>query len=148
MWSAFRVARRARPFDLAAERSETALRVACSHDGYQRLEGKPVHRRTIELGERVLRVSDSISGTGSHQAAGRFHFHPGIRVEETRTGDWMILFPHGTRWRMAGRDGLILKREEGEYSPEFGKSTVRPVLVWRIEGPLPIDAVVEILEEG
>ena len=72
----------------------------------------------------------------------------GIRVEETRTGDWMILLPQGTRWRMAGRDRLILKREEGEYSPEFGKSTVRPVLVWRIEGQLPIDAVVEILEEG
>ena len=148
MWSAFRVARRARPFDLAVERSETALRVACSHDGYQRLEGKPIHRRTIELGEPVLRVSDSISGTGNHQAAGRFHFHPGTGVQETTAGDWMIFLPQGTRWRMVGRNGLQLTREEGEYSPEFGKSTVRPVLVWRIEGRLPIDAVVEILEEG
>lgn len=148
MWSAFRVARRARPFDLTVERSETALRVACSHDGYQRLEGKPIHRRTIELGEPVLRVSDSISGTGNHQAAGRFHFHPGTRVQETTAGDWMIFLPQGTRWRMVGRNGLQLTREEGEYSPEFGKSTVRPVLVWRIEGQLPIDAVVEILEEG
>ena len=148
MWSAFRVARRARPFDLTVERSETALRVACSHDGYQRLEGKPIHRRTIELGERVLRVSDSISGTGNHLAAGRFHFHPGIRIQETTAGDWMIFLPQGTRWRMVGRNGLQLTREEGEYSPEFGKSTVRPVLVWRIEGQLPIDAVVEILEEG
>lgn len=148
MWSAFRVARRARPFDLTVERSETALRVACSHDGYQRLEGKPIHRRTIELGEPVLRVSDSISGTGNHQAAGRFHFHPGTGVQETTAGDWMIFLPQGTRWRMVGRNGLQLTREEGEYSPEFGKSTVRPVLVWRIEGRLPIDAVVEILEEG
>jgi len=60
----------------------------------------------------------------------------------------MIFLPQGTRWRMVGRNGLHLKREEGEYSPEFGKSTVRPVLVWRIEGRLPIDAVVEIFEEG
>ena len=147
VWSAFRVARRARPFDLAVERSESALRVACSHDGYRRLKGEPVHRRSIELRERVLRVSDSISGTGNHQAAGHFHFHPGTRVQETTAGDWMIFLPQGTQWRLVGRNGLQLTREEGEYSPEFGKSIVRPVLVWRIEGPLPIAAVVEIFEE-
>ena len=148
VWSAFRVARRARPFDLAVERSESALQVACSHDGYRRLEGEPVHRRSIELGERVLRVSDSISGAGMHRATGHFHFHPGIRVQETTTGDWMIFLPQGTQWRMVGRNGLQLTREEGEYSPEFGKSIVRHVLVWRIEGQLPIEAVVEIFEEG
>ncbi len=147
VWSAFRVARRARPFDLAVERSESALRVACSHDGYRRLKGEPVHRRTIEVRERVLRVSDSISGTGIHRAAAHFHFHQGIRVEEGTTGDWMIFLPQGTQWRMVGKNGLQLAREEGEYAPEFGKSTVRPVLVWRFEGRLPFAAVVEIFEE-
>ena len=147
VWDAFRVARRARPFDLAIERSESALQVACSHNGYRRLKGAPVHRRAIELRESVLRVSDSISGTGNHQAAGHFHFHPGTRVQETTAGDWMIFLPQGTQWRLVGRNGLQLTREEGEYSPEFGKSIVRPVLVWRIEGPLPIAAVVEIFEE-
>ena len=107
-----------------------------------------MHRRTIELTERVLRVSDSISGAGNHQAAGHFHFHPGTRVEEGTTGDWMIFLPQGTQWRMVGRNGLQLMREEGEYAPEFGKSIARPVLIWRIEGQLPIAAVVEISEEG
>jgi len=148
VWSAFRVARRARPFDLAVERSEDALQVACSHDGYRRLKGEPVHRRTIELSEGVLRVSDSISGTGIHRAAGHFHFHPGIGVVETTTGDWIIVLPQGTRWRMVGKNGLSLKREEGEYAAEFGKSIARPVLVWRIEERLPIAAVVEIFEES
>jgi len=85
VWSAFRVARRARPFDLAVERSESALRVACSHDGYRRLEGEAGPPKDNRVEERVLRVSDSISGTGIHRAAGHFHFHPGIRVEETTT---------------------------------------------------------------
>ena len=83
-----------------------------------------------------------------HRATGHFHFHPGIRVQETTTGDWMIFLPQGTQWRMVGRNGLQLTREEGEYSPEFGKSIVRHVLVWRIEGQLPIEAVVEVFEEG
>jgi uncharacterized heparinase superfamily protein len=149
VWSAFRVARRARPFDLAVERSGEALHVACSHDGYRRLKGEPVHRRVIELREGALRlrVADSISGTGIHRAAGHFHFHPGIRVEEGANGDWMISLPQGTQWRMVGNNGLRLKREEGEYALEFGKSIARPVLVWRIEGQLPIAAVVEIFEE-
>ena len=147
VWGRFRVARRARPFDLAVERSDSALHVACSHDGYQRLKGAPVHRRAIELRERLLSVSDSVSGTGIHRAAGYFHFHPGIRVEETTSGDWMIFLPQGTRWRMAGKNGLRLKREEGVFAPEFGKSISRPVLVWRIERRLPTAAVVEFLEE-
>ena len=55
----------------------------------------------------------------------------------------------GDRVRYAGDTGtIVFVIDRGEYSPEFGKSTVRPVLVWRIEGQLPIDAVVEILEEG
>jgi len=48
---------------------------------------------------------------------------------------------------MAGRDGADLETEEGEYSPEFGSRLCGPF--WSGESrPLPIDAVVEILEEG
>jgi hypothetical protein len=48
---------------------------------------------------------------------------------------------------VVGRNGLRLKREEGKYAPEFGKLISRPVLVWRIEGQLPINAAVDIFEE-
>jgi uncharacterized heparinase superfamily protein len=45
VWGGFRVARRARPFGLSAEQADEAILVACSHDGYKRLKGKPVHTR-------------------------------------------------------------------------------------------------------
>jgi hypothetical protein len=92
-------------------------------------------------------VSDTISGRSVHKAAGYFHFHPGVRLEETTSGDWMIFLSQGNRLRMVGRNGLRLKREEGKCAPEFGKSISRPVLVWRIEGQLPIRAAVDIFEE-
>jgi hypothetical protein len=48
---------------------------------------------------------------------------------------------------LIGKNGVRLKREEGSYAPEFGKSIARPVLVWRMEGSLPMSAGIEIFEE-
>jgi uncharacterized heparinase superfamily protein len=147
VWSAFRVARRARPLDLEVGQGGDLLRAACSHDGYRRLRGAPMHRRSIGVDGNALKVSDTISGRGIHRAAGHFHFHPDVRLEETAAGEWAVFLPQGNRLRMVGRNGLRLKREEGKYAPEFGKSVSRPVLVWRIEGLLPISAAVDIFEK-
>lgn len=106
-----------------------------------------MHRRSIGVDGNALKVSDTISGRGIHRAAGHFHFHPDVRLEETAAGEWAIFLPQGNRLRMVGRNGLRLKREEGKYAPEFGKSVSRPVLVWRIEGLLPISAAVDIFEK-
>jgi hypothetical protein len=131
---------------MEVEQSGDVLRAACSHDGYTRLNGAPVHRREIESRRNALQVSDTISGRGVHSAAAYFHFHPGVRLEEVE-GDWRIHLPHGNRLRLVGQHGLRLKREEGEYAPEFGKSITRPVLVWRIEQRLPVTAGIRIFEE-
>ena len=147
VWDAFRVARRARPFGLQIEAAAGVLRASCSHDGYKRLPGSPVHRRTIELRGCALQVSDTISGRGSHRAAGYFHLQPGLRLEEGATGDWLVELARGVRLRIVGQNGLRLKREEGLYSLEFGAPMPRPVLVWRLEGELPLAATVDICEE-
>jgi uncharacterized heparinase superfamily protein len=147
VWSAFRVARRARPLDPETGQTGAVLRAACSHDGYRRLRGAPMHRRAIEAGANALQVSDTVLGAGIHRAAGYFHVHPGVGLEEGTAGGWTILLPQGGRLRVAGRNGLRLRREEGTYSPEFGKSIPRPVLVWRVEGRLPIGAEVDVFEE-
>ena len=147
VWSAFRVARRARLLDLKVERTDGTVRIACAHDGYQRLKGAPLHRRTIEVAEHRVRVRDVVSGHGIHEARGRFHLHPDVRLEETVGGDWLILMPKGIRLRMRGLDGLRLLREKGEYAPEFGRVVSRSVLLWRVARSLPLSAGVEIVED-
>jgi uncharacterized heparinase superfamily protein len=147
VWDAFRVARRARPSSLEVERLDRTVRIACAHNGYQRLKGAPVHRRTIEITGRSVRVRDAVSGRGIHQATGRFHLHPHVRLEETASRDWRVLLPEGKPLRVRGLDGLRLVREEGGYAPEFGSVVPRPVLVWRVEQGLPVSAAVEIVEE-
>ena len=64
VWSGFRVARRAYPFDLAVSECPDVISVACSHDGYKRLPGKPVHRRSWRFSTGYMEVVDSVLGGG------------------------------------------------------------------------------------
>ncbi len=59
------------------------LRLAdASHDGYARLRGGVVHRRTvIGLGVDGWLVIDGLSGKGHHGAELLWHFHPSISAE-------------------------------------------------------------------
>ncbi|WP_201276162.1 heparinase II/III family protein [Methylotetracoccus oryzae] len=62
VWAGFRVARRARPFGLQVDDVGEVWCVACSHDGYRRLTGKPVHRRVWRFGQGSLSVMDTVEG--------------------------------------------------------------------------------------
>lgn len=73
VWSAFRVARRARPFDL---RTDGKTFAEAAHDGYRRLSNPVIHRRRVDLGADRLRITDSIEGNGHHRVEMFFHFHP------------------------------------------------------------------------
>ncbi|HTU44709.1 MAG TPA: alginate lyase family protein [Bryobacteraceae bacterium] len=73
VWSAFRVARRARSFDL---RTNGKTFAEAAHDGYRRLSSPVIHRRRVDLGTDRLRITDSIEGIGRHRIEVFFHFHP------------------------------------------------------------------------
>jgi uncharacterized heparinase superfamily protein len=66
VWGGFRVARRARPFDLAIQQDDGALSVTCAHDGYRRLPGRPIHRRRWRLDSAWLANQRLHRGRVSH----------------------------------------------------------------------------------
>lgn len=80
VWGGFRVARRAYPYDLHVDKTINEVTVACSHDGYRRLQGKPVHRRRWRLSTNSLTVTDNIEGS-SNQAVARFIFQATLLVK-------------------------------------------------------------------
>lgn len=127
VWGGFRVARRARPFDLVVEKNEAAVKVACSHDGYHRLPGKQVHRRRWLLREQGLQVWDRVDGA-FHKAEVRYHFHPEVQVELTEDGSGKLLLPVGQTvvFRVAKGRGRI---EASTYHPEFNLSRENSCLV-------------------
>jgi len=119
VWSGFRVARRAYPFDLELSRNSAQVAVSCSHDGYKYLPGKPVHRRTWLLRENAIEVRDVIHGPYS-QAIARFILHPDIAASEVAQGFWELRLPQGDLIIFAIEKGAT-QLEHAFYAPEFGK---------------------------
>lgn len=73
VWSSFRVARRARPFDFRTDRRSF---VEAAHDGYRRLRDPVIHRRRLELEGGRLVITDDIQAAGDHKVEVFFHLHP------------------------------------------------------------------------
>jgi uncharacterized heparinase superfamily protein len=132
VWGSFRVARRARPFGPSIAESGRIVCVACSHDGYRRLPGKVIHRRTWTVGSNLLRIEDALEGS-FRRARSRFLLHPAV-AEASRAqdllrsgmsaGEWTLPSGRRVRWRVEAGEGRF---EPAKYHPEFGlaQDTVR-----------------------
>jgi hypothetical protein len=83
VWGGFRCARRARPFGLRIVDDGRRIEISCSHDGYRRLAGSPVHTRTWVFDPRGVTVRDSIEASSivSHAAIAAFHLAVPAEVE-------------------------------------------------------------------
>jgi len=119
VWGGFRVARRAYPFDLAVSERPDVLSVTCSHDGYKRLQGKPVHRRSWQFSRSHLVVADSVSG-GARPAVARFILHPDVGVEPVASDAFHLTLADGKLILMKIGNGLA-RLENAVFAPEFGK---------------------------
>lgn len=118
VWGAFRVARRAKPFNLEVNAEKDNIFVACSHDGYKRLKGNPIHRREWILTTGNLTIRDWIKG-GSHTSIARFILHPTTTIVKESCKSWSIYTPLGDslQFKVLEGEGFI---ETASYAPEFG----------------------------
>jgi uncharacterized heparinase superfamily protein len=120
VWAGFRVARRARPFDVRTGMSEGGLWVEASHDGYQRLRPPVVHRRRVELFEDELTISDHISPV--HPASANLFVHPDFSVNGQATELVTLRRRHGQVSVSVSRDdGATINVQPSTWRPEFGR---------------------------
>lgn len=121
VWSGFRVARRARPFGLKLP--DGALQeIECSHDGYRRLPGRPVHRRVWRVSDGEIQVADHIGGAGA-RAVAHFHFHPDLQPEPGSTADaGEMCLGDGRRFAWTVLKGGTARLEPSTWHPRFGES--------------------------
>jgi len=139
VWDGFRVARRAYPVGLSCSEEAEALRASCAHDGYTRLPGRPMHRRMVEVAGNAVRWTDEIEGAGEHRAVGRIPLHPDVTARRLSEAQWQLDLPSGEKLVLGVETaGVVLDEERGKFSPEFGLTLERQVLVWVAEGPLPV----------
>ena len=121
VWGGFRVARRAYPRKLKILNSQSGnnLEVHCSHDGYDRLKGKPVHTRSWYMNERELLIKDNVLGYYK-TAEARFHFHPDIQVTIKPNHKSGTVLMEGNKILTWFIDDGFAALEESFWYPKFG----------------------------
>lgn len=118
VWGSFRVARRAYPKDLQIEELSDSVTVICSHDGYRRLPGKPVHCRTWQFSESSLIISDQVDGLFDHAIA-YFHLHPNVTISHVDAASWLLRLSGGQKV-MVNVEAGVPQWSSSHHAPEFG----------------------------
>jgi uncharacterized heparinase superfamily protein len=131
VWSGFRVARRARPFDVQVERAPTSSTVKACHTGYQRLRPKVTHRRQWQVVAGAFIVTDELIGS-FEQAVAYFHFHPEIVLHSDDRG--IIFTLPGGQCGKVEVEGGDVSIEKSSWHPEFGLSLASQRLAIQIQG--------------
>jgi uncharacterized heparinase superfamily protein len=124
VWGGFRVARRALPVGLELREDDAGMDVSCGHDGYRRLRGRVLHRRTWRLADSRMTVTDRLTGR-CRWAVSRIHLHPDVEASML-TGDSPAIIDLCVDGR---NPGLVITCPTTllgtEYHPEFGVTLLR-----------------------
>jgi len=139
IWSAFRVARRARVFDVHIEEDQERVCVMASHDGYKRFRGKVIHKRTFTMDDDSLIITDEFSGTGLHEIDIYWHLHPAIDVRNELENNAEIMLSNdiisGSLFSDQRMKTVI---EDSKYYPGFGIEQDNSQIVTSWMGELPV----------
>jgi len=146
IWASFRVARRAR---IAGVKFAGPSAMEAAHDGYKRLPGCDLHRRTWRLTEGELAIEDEIEGDTMHDVQLALHFHPDFRsvkvenhlVKAGIEGD----LPLNVTLSMDNRLSFCLLKST--YHPEFGLSLPNYKVIGSCRGKLPLRFVTRLTWE-
>lgn len=133
VWGGFRVARRARPRLLHLAPGPPAV-LEASHDGYQRLPGRNLHRRRWVLQRDSLEITDHVSGDFG-RAAAFFYLHPDVTV--AATGPEFVLTLPGFGAVSVGFDaGAAVEVLSGTWHPRFGAAVPNRCLKASFSAPM------------
>lgn len=132
VWAVFRAARLARVQLESVTANAREIEVIASHDGYRRLRGKPIHRRTWRLSEDSLYIEDEVSGKGIHCAVARLHIAAGIAVSEN-AGRCITIGPID-----GSVSGASVAVDSCEVSTQFGQLHLATVVTASAAQRLPI----------
>lgn len=132
VWAGFRVARRAKPFNIDLQENDGQICLQASHDGYKRLPGKVVHHRRWLATDQSLQIQDELDGH-FQQAVAHFHFHPDVIVAPDGKYRFKVRTPDG-RSMMLEVDGGNARLVNSKWHPHFGVSVSNQKLLAEFTG--------------
>lgn len=126
VWSGFRVARRAYPTVKKVEINESYLQIVCSHNGFKRLKGNPIHQRSWKFNQSSVEVKDEV--LGPHRSCqSHFHLHPDIKVERISKSEVHLILPNHEKVVFSSIGEVEILNTT--WHPEFGISIPNVKLV-------------------
>jgi uncharacterized heparinase superfamily protein len=138
VWGAFRAGRRARVTELSAGATDRVITVEAVHDGYRHLAGRPAHRRRWTLSADELRIEDTVTGSGRHQIAVRWHLAPDALVRLAPGGAVVTVKAGDLRVAVTANRALALTTGTAELAAGFGRTVTAPVLTCAVDAELPV----------
>lgn len=141
IWGVFRVARRARPLEARMERRpDGSVWFTGAHDGYTRLQGRPVHRRNITYdGKETWIIEDRLEGNGVHCMESYLHIHPDYHVVKNGASFHITETNGNTIAIIEPVEAIPVRIERGSYFPEFGRKYENDVMVFTSSGTVPLN---------
>ena len=138
VWSGFRVAQRARVKDVEIIDEDKKLEFSAVHDGYKRIESKPLHKRKWKVSDGGLEIVDEVTGS-QNSVQSRYYLHPDILIEML---DGYILLSTSLEKLAKIYSDQNVQVVETTYHDKFGSSKKNKCLV--ISGTTPFRSIVSI----
>lgn len=128
VWATFRAARLARAHLERVDDDGRTISVTASHDGYRRLPGRLLHRRTWSVSPTEVEIVDEITGEGRHTIEARVHLSAGAAL------DVRCSQPPGAKLSSAG----------ASVATGFGQVHTGTVVTAAWQGSLPVTLRTEL----
>lgn len=146
VWSGFRVARRAIPFNIeicphALKKYNVSFNA--SHDGYKRLKNNPIHKRTWIFNKNEWFVEDEIFGDNNHVIS-RYYLHPDLYIKEMING-YVVSNKNMTLASITFSNKSNIELIDSTYHDEFGVIRLNKCIVLKSTSPCKITVKIEIL---
>jgi hypothetical protein len=96
------------------------------HDGYARLPGRPIHRRSVTFDRRCrqIEIIDRVGSSASHSVAIHLHFARGVEVKPKP----------GNIWKVISGPVSVLVKLDNQCSVDFYEGSDEPIAGWLSPG--------------
>ena len=144
VWSAFRVANRAKVFDIKKleDHNGDVVFSAC-HDGYKKLKEGVLHCRNWSVSKNTITIVDNILGKGKHKISSVLPLHPNVVVDNAQ-GDSISLNVSEKKVKINFEGKGMLRVVDSKYYPEFGRSIDNKHLIYDYDSQLPSKITIKI----
>ena len=143
VWGGFRVANRAKAFNIKKSEDGNSVKFSACHDGYKKLKEGALHCRHWNVSNNLIKIIDNITGKGVHKIRSILPLHPSVVVGDAQ-GDSVSLENSGNTVKINFEGKGKLKVIGSQYYPEFGCSIENKQLVYEYNGTLPSKITIRI----